>query len=123
MTALLPTFTERWFIVAKKSTSTKRQMRETGPEALGDAQAKEAGANFEWHFGRITRMGYFEIACGRSVSILWEEGGATSQQGEIGDEQWEIFKLAFESTGRIVVLSDAPEEKWMYDYRFLEAVR
>ena len=107
----------------RKSTNTKRQLHETGAEALENAQAKDAGANFEWHFGRITRMGNFEIACGRSVSILWEEGAATSQQGEINDEQWEIFKLAFITTGRIVVLSDEADEKWMYDYRFLEAVR
>ena len=44
-------------------------------------------------------------------------------QGEITDEQWEILKLAFVSTGRIAILSDQPEKDWMYDYRFLEAVR
>jgi hypothetical protein len=57
------------------------------------------------------------------VSIVWEEGGVTSQQGEIGEEQWEIFKLAFMTTGRIALLSDQAGEEWMYDYRFLEAVR
>jgi len=41
----------------------------------------------------------------------------------ITDEQWEIFTLAFVSTGRIAILSDQPEKNWMYDYRFLEAVR
>ncbi len=107
----------------QKPSSTKRQMHEAGPEALEHAQAKEAGSHFVWHYGRITRIGHFEIACGRSVSILWEEGGATSQQGEISDEQWEIFRLAFTTTGRIVVLSDMSEGKWMYDYRFLEVVR
>ena len=107
----------------EKMSTTKRQMRETGPEALENAQAKEAGSDFVWHYGRITRIGYYEIACGRSVSILWEEGGATAQQGEISDEQWEILKLAFTTTGRIVVLSDLPDEKWMYDYRFLEVTR
>jgi hypothetical protein len=68
-------------------------------------------------------MGHFEIAGGRQVSIIWEEGGVSSQQGEITDEQWEIFKIAFLSTGRIAVLSDQQAEDWMRDYRFLEAVR
>lgn len=107
----------------RKSADTKRQMHETGSEALEAAQAKEAGSQFEWHYGRITRMGYYEIAGGRSVSIVWEEGGVTSQQGDIGEEQLEIFKLAFLTTGRIAVLSDQEGEGWMYDYRFLEAVR
>lgn len=50
-------------------------------------------------------------------------GGVTSQQGGISDEQWDVFKLAFLTTGRIAVLSDQAGEGWMYDYRFLEAVR
>ena len=37
--------------------------------------------------------------------------------------QWEIFKLAFMTTGRVAVLSDRTGQGWMYDYRFLEAVR
>ena len=47
----------------------------------------------------------------------------TSQQSNITDEQWEIFKLAFVTTGRIAILSDWEDESWMYDYRFLEVVR
>ena len=70
-----------------------------GAEAVEVAQAKEAGAKFEW-----------------------KEGGVTSQQGQISEEQWEIFKLAFLTTGRIAILSDQNGEGWMYDYRFLEAV-
>jgi hypothetical protein len=107
----------------RKLEDTKHQMHEAGSEALEAAQAKQAGAQFEWHYGRITRLGQFEIAGGRSVSIVWEEGGVTSQQGDITEEQWEIFKLAFKTTGRIAVLSDEEGEGWMYDYRFLEAVR
>ncbi len=63
------------------------------------------------------------MAGGKGVSIVWEEGGVTSQQGNITDEQWEIFRLAFLTTGRIAVLSDLEGDGWMYDYRFLEAVR
>ena len=44
-------------------------------------------------------------------------------QGEITQEQWEIFKLAFLTTGRIAVVSDQEDDGWMYDYRLLEAVR
>jgi hypothetical protein len=107
----------------RKTGDTKRQIHEAGSEALEAAQAKEAGAKFDWHYGRVTRLGHFEMADGRSVSIVWEEGGVTSQQGDISEEQWEIFKLAFLTTGRIAVLSDQEGEGWMYDYRFLEALR
>jgi hypothetical protein len=103
--------------------STGRQLREAGAEALEAAQAERAGAEFQWHYGRVSRLGHFEIVGGRAVTILWEEGGITSQQGEITDEQWEIFRLAFLTTGRIALLSDLEGEEWMYDYRFLEAVR
>ncbi len=105
------------------STNPGQRLRRTGAEALETAQAEQAGAEFEWHFGRVTRLGNFEVAGGREVTIVWEEGGVTSQQGEITDGQWEIFKLAFLTTGRIAVLSDQGGDGWMYDYRFLEAVR
>lgn len=107
----------------QKSGRTKHQIHESGGEALGAAQAKEAGAKYEWHFGRVTRLGHFDIAGGRGVTIVWEEGGVTSQQGEITDEQWEIFKLAFMTTGRVAILSDKDGDAWIYDYRILEAVR
>ena len=38
-------------------------------------------------------------------------------------EQWEIFKLAFLTSSRVAVLSDQDGDGWMYDYRFLKAVR
>jgi hypothetical protein len=107
----------------KKSAQRLTQFHEPSAEAIGAAQAKQAGNQFSWHYGRITRMGNFEPAGGREVVIVWEEGGVTSQQGNISDAEWEIFKLAFLTTGRIAVLSDALDEGWMYDYRFLEVVR
>jgi len=107
----------------KKGDGTGRQLRAASAEAVGAAQAQEAGAKFEWHFGRVTRMGTHEAGGGRGVTIVWEEGGVTSQQGDIADEQWEVFKIAFLTSGRIAVLSDHEGEGWMYDYRFLEAVR
>jgi hypothetical protein len=108
---------------AKKSKQDSTQFRETSSEGIGVAQAKQAGSSYNWHYGRVTRLGHFELAGGREVVIVWEEGGVTSQQGDISDAEWEIFKLAFLSTGRIAVLSDASDEGWMYDYRFLETVR
>jgi hypothetical protein len=63
------------------------------------------------------------ITDSRTVTILWNEGGISSQQGDITDEQWEILQLAFGSTGRIAVLRGLVAQDWMYDYRFLEAVR
>jgi hypothetical protein len=110
----------------KKSSTARQtghQVRGRSADAVGEAQAKEAGANFEWHYGRVTRVGSFEGAGGREVVIVWDEGGVTSQQGTLSDAQWEIFTLAFSTSGRIAVLSDATGEEWRYDYRFLEAVR
>ena len=49
--------------------------------------------------------------------------GRDHRLGDISEEQWEVFKLAFMTTGRVAVLSDQQGEGWMYDYRFVEAVR
>jgi hypothetical protein len=99
------------------------QVRETSAEAVGATQAREAGTDFSWHYGRVTRMGSFEAAGGREVVIVWEEGGVTSQAGDIADEEWEILKLAFMTTGRIAILSDETGDRWTSDFRFIEAVR
>jgi hypothetical protein len=109
----------------KQKTVAKagRRMHSPGAEALEAAQAQQAGTKYEWHFGRVTRLGNFEIAGGREVTIAWEEGGVTAQHGSITDAQWEVFTLAFKTTGQIAVLSDQEGDGWMYDYRFLEAVR
>jgi hypothetical protein len=68
-------------------------------------------------------MGSFGGVGGREVVIVWEEGGVSSEVGDISDEEWEIFTLAFMTTGRVAMLSDEPGEDWMSDFRFLEAVR
>jgi hypothetical protein len=107
----------------KGTRDAHQQLRGDGSEALEAARAERAGLKFEWHYGRVTRLGNYEVGGGRGVTIVWEEGGVTAQQGNISEDQWEIFKLAFLTTGRIAVLSDQEEEGWMYDYRFLEAVR
>jgi len=108
---------------ARTSENTPSRMTRAGSDELEASRAAQAGADFDWHFGRVTSLGTIAITDSRTVTILWEEGGISSQQGEITDEQWEILKLAFVSTGRIAILSDQPEKNWMYDYRFLEAVR
>jgi len=107
----------------QKAEKAKHQMHEIGEEAMEAAKAQKAGLKFEWHFGRVTGLGNFEIAGGRSVSIGWEGGGVSSQQGDISDEQWEIFKLAFMTSARIAILTDLAGEAAFYDYRFLEVVR
>ena len=101
----------------RTSDTTEHQMTRAGSDELGEAQAQRAGINFEWHFGRVTSLGVYEIANSRTVTILWEEGGVSNQQGEVTDEQWEIFKLAFLGSGRIAILSDQEDKLWMYDYR------
>jgi hypothetical protein len=104
-----------------KSPESKRKTYR-GADALEAAQAKGAGVDFQWHFGRITRIGHYEAGGLKEVTIVWEEGGVTSHH-DVSDEQWEIFKLAFLGTGRLAILSDETGESWMYDHRFLEAVR
>jgi hypothetical protein len=107
----------------RPSESTPGRLTRAGSDELEASRAAQAGADYEWHFGRVTSLGTIGITDSRTVTILWEEGGVSSQQGELTDEQWEIFKLAFVSTGRIAILSDLTDKNWMYDYRFLEAVR
>lgn len=96
-------------------------------DAMKTAQAERVGEDFRWHYGRVTRLGSYDVVSDandrRSVTIMWEAGGLSCQYGQISDEQWEILKLAFMSTGMITVLSDQTGENWMYDLRFLEAVR
>ena len=108
---------------AKQSGGDGHQVRGTSAQAVGVTQAREAGVNFQWHYGRVTRIGSFEMAGGREVVIVWDEGGVSSQQGDISDEEWEILKLAFMTTGRIALLSDEAGDRWASDFRFLEAVR
>src|ERR671922_2092424 len=105
--------------MAEEGTSeeTPSRMTRAGSDELEASRAAQAGADFEWHFGRVTSLGTIEIANTRTVTILWEEGGISSQQGDITDDQWEILKLAFMSTGRVAILSDQPAKDWMYDYR------
>ena len=108
---------------SKAAQNGGHQIHATGAEAIEVAQAQHAGAKFEWHFGRLTKLGNYEIAGGRGVTVVWEEGTVSSHQGDISDDQWEILKLAFMTTGRIAILSDQQADAWMHDYRFLEAVR
>jgi hypothetical protein len=107
-----------------KKSNLKRstQKSHSGADALQKAQAEKAGEDFQWHFGRVTRIGHYDVGGLKEVTIVWEEGGVTSHH-DISNEQWEIFKLAFLSTGRIAILSEESGESWMYDHRFLEAVR
>ncbi len=96
-------------------------------DAMETAQAERVGQDFRWHYGRVTRLGSYDLISNandrRSVTIMWESGGLSCQYGEISDEQWEILKMSFMSTGMISVLSDQTGDDWMYDLRFLEAVR
>src|SRR5919201_3979228 len=110
--------------MAEDSTAerTAGRLTRAGSDELEASRAAQAGADFDWHFGRFTSLGTIEISNTRTVTILWEEGGISSQQGDITDDQWEILKLAFVSTGRVAILSDQLQKDWMYDYRFLEAV-
>ena len=108
----------------KTGTDSSRRIQGASAETIQTTRAEKAGPKFEWHYGRVTHLGSFcDVGVDREVTIVWEEGGVASQQGDISDAQWEIFKLAFMTSGRIDVLSDLAGEGWMYDYRFLEAAR
>src|SRR5919202_3010993 len=104
--------------MAEDSTleSTTGRITSAGADELEASRAAQAGADFDWHFGRVTSLGTIAIADSRTVTILWDEGGISSQQGELTDAQWEVLQLAFVSTGRIAILSDQPAQDWMYDY-------
>lgn len=106
----------------KRATGKGQQIHKSSAEGLEAAQATAAGVEFAWHYGRVTSLGSYQAGDGRGVTIAWEEGGATSHVGELTDAQWEVFKLAFTTAGRVAVLSDEAEG-WWYDYRFLEAMR
>ena len=106
----------------KRAAGKGHQIHEPTADGLGAAQATAAGAEFVWHYGRLTSLGSYQAGDGRGVTIAWEEGGSTSHVGDITDAQWEIFKLAFTTAGRVAVLSDAADG-WWHDYRFLEALR
>lgn len=96
-------------------------------DSMETAQAERVGQDFRWHYGRVTRLGSYDVVSNahdrRSVTIMWESGGLSCQYGGISDDQWDILKMAFMSTGMISVLSDQTGDDWMYDLRFLEAVR
>lgn len=102
--------------------SPSKQTYRKGSKELDSARAHKAGSEYHWHYGRVDSIGFFEVA-GRTITISWAEGGVTTQQGNITDEQWEIFKLAYRTTGKIAILSDEKDDSWMYDYRFLEVQR
>lgn len=111
--------------MSKESTTNRIQTPDS--DAMEAAQAERIGPGFTWHYGRITRLGMYDLISPaedrRSVTILWEEGGLSCQHGQINDEQWELLKMVFSSTGMITVLSDLEDDGWMYDLRFIEAVR
>ena len=111
---------------SKQVGSKKTQLTQAAHRFDIDAatvKSADSAAALAWHYGAVTGLGFFSTTGGREVAIVWDEGGATRKQGDISDEEWEIFKLAFENTGRIAVLSDKPSPDWKADYRFLEAQR
>jgi hypothetical protein len=69
--------------MAEESTveRTSGRLTSAGSDELEASRAAQAGADFDWHFGRVTSLGTIEIANSRTVTILWEEGGISSQQG------------------------------------------
>jgi hypothetical protein len=109
----------------KRAAVRGHQIHDPSADGLEAAQASAAGTAFEWHYGRVTGLGCTVVVGGRGVPIVGVVGGATSHVGEITDSQWEVFKLAFTTAGRVAILSDGggEEDGWRHDYRYLEAVR
>ena len=48
---------------------TPGHLHQVGTEALEAAQAQQAGAAFEWHYGRVTRVSHSAIAGGNGVTM------------------------------------------------------
>lgn len=61
---------------AGRSAASGHQVRGASTEGVRATQAKQAGARVDWHYGRVSRLGGFEIAGGREVVIVWDEGGS-----------------------------------------------
>ena len=74
--------------MAEESTAerTSGRLTRAGSDELEASRAAQAGADFDWHFGRVTSLGMTAITDGRTVTMLWDEGGISSQQGDIPDE-------------------------------------
>ena len=106
-----------------RAAAKGHRISDPSADGLGAAQATAAGTEFAWHYGRVTGVGSYAVDGGRGVTVVWEEGGATSHVGELSDGQWEVFKLAFTTAGRVAVLSDLGGDEWRHDYRYLEAMR
>ena len=107
---------------AQPARGDGHRFRETSAEGVEATQAREAGAKFDWHYGRVSRLGNFQIAGGREVVIVWEEGGVSSQQGKsatrVGDPQAGVH-----DHGPDRHPERRTERGWRSDFRFLEAVR
>ncbi len=106
-----------WKAAAKVVAADHAKLQKATLDAAG------LRAPWRWHRGNVTALGFFSTAGGREVVIQWNEGGTSRRQGGITDKQWEIFRLAYEGSGKISVLSDKPGSAWKFDYRFLEAPR
>jgi hypothetical protein len=57
----------------RTSESTIGRITRAGSDELEASRAAQAGADFEWHFGRVTSLGVYEITNSRTVTILWDE--------------------------------------------------
>ena len=63
----------------KAAARTGGRLRQADAQAMEHAQASQAGTEFQWHYGRLTRLGTFDVAGEdtRAVTILWEEGASS----------------------------------------------
>ena len=59
--------------MANATAKDGRQMQRTGADGLEAARAEQAGTGYEWHFGRVTRLGHFELAGGHEVGVAASE--------------------------------------------------
>lgn len=105
-------------MTSKEYKIIAKEVKEINNETI-----KTKGSTWTTHYGTVKGLGYYpEEVGGREVAIQWDGGAASRLQGGITDQKWEIFKLAFQGSGRINILSDKPSASdWMFDYRFLEA--
>ena len=84
---------------------------------------------WSWHSGKLIALGFYTTSgAQRSAEILWDNGYRLRVMSGIDDHIWEILRLAFSGSGKILTLSDKgdsspdrPDLDWRSDLRNVEA--
>jgi hypothetical protein len=77
---------------------------------------------YQTYYGRVIGLGLANDQSDlpkRSVLIVWDKVDGTINKnrvtGNISDEQWEILKIAYAGSGRIITISNKQNGEWQTD--------